>query len=98
LSRNISGHNAIILKSDNNNQIPPKECNCRKKDECPVQGKCLQDGVVYQATVNREDGISDTYIGLSAPLLQRSLQKSQIQFQNKKSQKFNKAIEAHLET
>ena len=26
-------------------------------DECPVQGKCLQAGVVYQATINRQDGI-----------------------------------------
>ena len=69
LSRKISGHNAKILKSNNNNnhQVPPKECNCRKKDECPVQGKCLQEGVVYQATVNRQDGKVDTYIGLSAP-------------------------------
>ena len=51
LSRKISGHNSKILNSNNNNnQAPPKECNCRKKDECPVQGKCLQEGVVYQAT------------------------------------------------
>ena len=62
LSRKISGHNAKVLNSNNNNnnQAPPKECNCRKKDECPVQGKCLQEGVVYQATVNRQDGKIDT--------------------------------------
>ena len=32
LSRKISGHKAYILNSNfNNNQVPPKECNCRKK-------------------------------------------------------------------
>ena len=68
LSRKISGHYAKILKPNHNNtQVPPKECNCRKKYDCPVQGKCLPEGVIYQDTVNREDGIVDTYIGLSAP-------------------------------
>ena len=64
LARTINSHNSKILsppKEDN-----PKECNCRKNTVCPVQGKCLQEGVVYQATVKREDGITDTYIGLTA--------------------------------
>jgi hypothetical protein len=67
LARKISGHNAKILSSTQNNEEPKKECNCRKKDECPVQGKCLQAGVVYQATVTRQDDRVDTYIGLSEP-------------------------------
>ena len=32
-----------------------------------MQGKCLQSGVIYQATVTREDDRVDTYIGLSEP-------------------------------
>ena len=47
-------------------QAPPKECNCRKKEEYPVGNKCLQGGVVYQATVKRGDNKTDTYIGLTA--------------------------------
>ena len=70
LARKISAHNSKIL-----NQNPEKEaeittkleCNCRKKDECPVGNKCLQSGVVYQATIRRGDRKVDTYIGLSAP-------------------------------
>ena len=33
---------------------------------CPVDGKCLTEGVVYQATLRRGDGVVDTYIGLTA--------------------------------
>ena len=66
LARKISGHNAKVLNSKSNEE-PKKECNCRKKDECPVQGKCLQSGVIYQATVTRGDNRVDTYIGLSEP-------------------------------
>ena len=43
-----------------------KECNCRNKDNCPVVGKCLNKGVVYQAAVDRADGVVDTYIGMTA--------------------------------
>lgn len=28
-----------------------KTCNCTKKDECPLKGTCLSEGVIYQATV-----------------------------------------------
>ena len=66
LARKISGHNAKILNS-NKQQEPSKDCNCRRRDECPVKGKCLQSGVIYQATVTREDDRVDTYIGLSEP-------------------------------
>ena len=55
------------MNASKTDDIPERECNCRKKAECPVQGKCLQAGVVYQATINRQDGIVDTYIGLSEP-------------------------------
>ena len=26
-------------------------CNCRKKSDCPLEGKCLQTNVIYEATV-----------------------------------------------
>ena len=59
---------ANLASSTQNNEEPKKECNCRKKNECLVQGKCLQSGVIYQATVTRQDDRVDTYIGLSCPL------------------------------
>ena len=43
-----------------------KTCNCRQKNNCPLNGNCLQSSVVYQATVTRNDNnTSETYIGLT---------------------------------
>ena len=87
MARKISSHNAKILKSNQNPEVPKKECNCRKRDECPVDGKCLQNGVVYQATISRRDGKVDTYIGLSEPpfkhrFLKPETQRTQQVYQN----------------
>ena len=67
LARKISAHNSKILNppTDGSQGASKKECNCRKF-VCPVEGKCLQEGVVYQATIKRGDGQKDTYIGLTA--------------------------------
>ena len=69
LARTISAHNSKILNEARNRQereAIKKECDCRTKSECPVGQKCLQEGVVYQAKINRSDGQTDTYIGLTA--------------------------------
>ena len=44
----IKSHNSKIL---NENQIPSKLCNCRKPNECPMEGNCLVPCVVYKAEV-----------------------------------------------
>ena len=43
----------------------PKECNCRKADECPLTGHCLKKSVIYQATVKTKEKPDQTYIGLT---------------------------------
>ena len=45
----INSHNKTVLTSaaENKNKL----CNCREKNSCPLNGKYLQEGVVYQATV-----------------------------------------------
>ena len=55
----IKGHNAKILK-------PPeeKECNCRNKNNCPLDGNCNAREVVYEATVQSAAG-PKIYIGIS---------------------------------
>ena len=40
-------------------------CNCTSKPDCPLQGKCLVDKVVYQAEV-KTDKEKQTYVGLCA--------------------------------
>ena len=56
----ISGHNKQLLH-------PRQEtygCNCRKKLECPMQGKCLTPSLIYEAEItNDTDGDQKIYIG-----------------------------------
>ena len=60
----ISSHNAKITRPKP--EDPP--CNCRVKEDCPLDGKCRMTNVVYQATVTTEETPpkKETYIGLSS--------------------------------
>ena len=62
LDAKISAHNKSLLR-----KVPPtpeKLCNCRVKSNCPLDEKCLTENVIYQATVESEEG-KETYIGLT---------------------------------
>ena len=39
-----------------------RTCNCKIKDDCPVNGMCLTRGVIYKATVKHENK-NMSYIG-----------------------------------
>ena len=62
----ISSHNKAVLSDyhQSQTQTSNKECNCRKKDRCPLDGKCLTQNVVYQATVTTQTS-SESYVGLA---------------------------------
>ena len=55
-------HNRQITK------IPPavsRECNCRNREECPLDNRCLTDNIVYEGTVvSHLDGAVKDYRGL----------------------------------
>ena len=60
----INSHNKTILTSaaENNSKL----CKCREKNSCPINGKCLQKGVVYKATVvQKHTNQKDAYIGIT---------------------------------
>ena len=45
-----------------------KDCNCCNKDQCPLQGMCQTECVVYRAEVNdTRTGEMKDYIGVTAP-------------------------------
>ena len=63
----IKGHNNKILKQQQQHSSTEQQqqtCNCRKKSECPLNGNCLQSGLVYQATIETDD-TTQKYIGLT---------------------------------
>ena len=45
----IKQHKAMVLK--NQEHTEKRSCNCRVKDNCPLDGKCLQECILYQANV-----------------------------------------------
>ena len=58
----ISSHNKQILTSKNK-QVG---CNCRVKNSCPLDNKCLTSQLIYQADVaNNLDDESKYYLGLA---------------------------------
>ena len=68
----IDSHNKRILKSSQCTDLTKttpkttKNCNCRQKNACPLNGNCLQTSVIYQASVTRKDNnTTETYIGLT---------------------------------
>ena len=57
----ISSHNKSVLKPI----IQDHGCNCRQKNDCPMQNKCLTPNIVYEATVmNNVDTVEKIYFGL----------------------------------
>ena len=62
-SKNLVNNKTILTSAAENNS---KLCNCIEKNSCPLNGKCLQKGVVYQATVvQKYTNQKDTYIGIT---------------------------------
>ena len=63
----INSHNTKISARSQTEATPPG-CNCMNGPAtCPVDGACQTRGVVYQASVTREDnGRTETYTGLTA--------------------------------
>ena len=58
-------HNRKILETS---KTPSTEnnCNCRKKNDCPLKNNCLTSSVVYNANVIIEgDTTGKNYIGLT---------------------------------
>ena len=61
----ISSHNRNVQKTEPNTTFT-NTCNCRDHSKCPLDNKCLTSGVIYQATVTKQDiGTYETYIGLT---------------------------------
>ena len=79
----IKGHNQTILR---NSAQPTQDqaeraCNCRKKEECPLEGNCLSKGIVYQAQVMSASK-TETYVGLTATEFKARFRNHQVSFNN----------------
>ena len=66
----MAAHNKKVL-AENKDKMDTKTCSCTPKPpsntvECPLDGNCLEKGIVYEATASTEDGEVKTYIGAAS--------------------------------
>ena len=54
-----SSHNTKVLKPNT------RTCSCRNKHQCPLDGNCLAECIVYQATVTAATKPTRQYFGLT---------------------------------
>ena len=63
MERIISSRNSKILAAP---QVEKRKCNCPQTTPCPLDGKCLTENLIYQATVTQDDQTTNCYIGLAS--------------------------------
>ena len=80
----ISGHNKKILNKDRESRENNKTCNCRKPNECPLNGKCLVSSIVYEAKVtDKQNNKTHNYIGLTENTFKSRYTVHKFSFNNK---------------
>ena len=69
----IASHNRNIIGEYKKSDLPiPKKCDCKRADNCPLNGKCKQSAVIYKAEITPEIDDKRSYIGLSeGPIKER---------------------------
>ena len=62
----IKAHNTKVTSQRVESEKP---CNCRSKQDCPLNGRCQETNIVYRAEIvsNNEQQNSKFYIGLTGP-------------------------------
>ena len=58
--------NNTLLKNekDKSESVTKNKCNCEKKENCPLNGNCLQPTVTYEGTLKTENE-EYPYIGIT---------------------------------
>ena len=78
----INKHNKKVTNADNDtnadNQV---QCNCRNKDQCPLDNKCLTSSIIYNAQVTTNSATKN-YIGLTERTFKQTF--SQHKFKHRK--------------
>ena len=79
----ITSHNKKVLQEE---KRPEKPCNCKDKSLCPIDGKCLNQNLIYQATIvtAQPEPETHTYIGLTATTFKERLSNHKTSFNKEK--------------
>ena len=56
----IKSHNKKLINSSNHHEQP---CNCRKKEDCPLEGKCRTENIIYKCIASTSGHPDKVYLG-----------------------------------
>ena len=66
MAAHIASHNKNIIEKFRKDPAPvQRTCNCQQPNNCPLDGNCLQEAVVYRADITPETDGKQFYIGLT---------------------------------
>ena len=82
MKQHISAHNRKVLEP--NTDALGRLCNCRKKEECPLDGKCQTKGIVYKANVETAN-TNMNYYGLTEMTFKERYNSHQFDFRHVKN-------------
>ena len=76
----IKSHNKKLVNSSNHHEQP---CNCRKKEDCPFEGKCRTENIIYKCIVSTSGQPDQVYLGTArTPTLKWYIVKSVPSYSN----------------
>ena len=75
----IKSHNKKLISSNNQITLP---CNCRRKKECPLEGKCRANDVVYKCIASATDFPNKVYLGTAQGEFKKRFYSHNMSFKN----------------
>ena len=80
----INKHNMKVTNDNNDDDTENlQQCNCRSKEQCPLDNKCLTSSVIYNAKVTTENGAKN-YIGLTEGTFKQRYTQHKATFKNRR--------------
>jgi len=80
----INKHNKKVINTANQDSATTDElCNCRKKEQCPLDRKCLTTSIIYNAQITTRN-TTKNYIGLTEGTFKQRYSQHKMTFNNRK--------------
>ena len=91
----IQSHNQKILSEKTQlREENKKKCNCKNKKGCPLDGECIVNNVIYEATVTTNDTVR-SYVGSTGCQFKKRWYKHRSDFSNRK-QRLSTELPKHI--
>ena len=82
----IHKNNKKVLSNNNNHNNNESLCNCRSKEQCPLNNNCLSSSIIYNAQITTTDNKTPpkNYIGLTEGTFKQRFNQHKVTFRHRK--------------